>query len=96
MRARTIFHEAFWCAVLLWLSYGCASPQPVPTPQPDPAIYQAACDQLATIGCPEGAMPNCAAVLQSAQEAHLTNLRPTCLAAAQSQDAARACGTRCR
>jgi hypothetical protein len=75
----------------------CATPSPTPDPPPGPDIYGAACANLAAVGCPEGSRDNCAEVMQQAQEAHLTDLHPTCLAAAKTQDAARACGSvRCR
>jgi hypothetical protein len=66
----------------------CATVPPIPT-----SLYGEACANLNALGCPEGAKANCAAVMQTAQEAHLTDLRPSCLAAAKTQDEARACGS---
>jgi hypothetical protein len=76
----------------------CVTPGPVPPdPTPSPDVYARACAKLAAIGCPEGARESCARVMQDAQEARATDLRPECLAKADSIEAARACGSvRCR
>jgi hypothetical protein len=83
---------------LLFLSCtSCATNPPTPDPVIGPDAYGAACANLAAIGCPEGQRENCVSVMQRAQEARLTDLRPTCLAAAANAAAARACGTvRCQ
>jgi len=73
----------------------CVTPAPLPPPPgPSPDVYASACANLAAIGCPEGARPNCARVMQDAQEAHLTDLHPECLAGlakTASKEEARAC-----
>ena len=70
----------------------CATPGPTPPPLPTD-VYAGACANLAAIGCQEGAKPNCAAVMQRAQESAITDLHPACLATATSKEAARACGS---
>jgi hypothetical protein len=66
----------------------CATVHPVPVD-----VYPAACSNLAQLGCPEGARPNCAAVMKRADDDHLTDTRASCLAVAKTADEARACGS---
>jgi hypothetical protein len=54
--------------------------------------YGAACANLAAVGCPEGAMPDCAAVLQRMRVARLTSINVACLASALTPVAVQACG----
>jgi len=54
--------------------------------------YGAACANLAAVGCPEGAMPDCAAVLQRMVVARLTSINVACLASALTPVAVQACG----
>jgi hypothetical protein len=77
--------------VSLWSACSTTPPAPVP-PGPVPAsIYEQACANLASLGCSAGKVADCAAVMQADEEAHLTELNPTCLAVAKTQDEARAC-----
>lgn len=55
-----------------------------------------ACSHLKTLGCPEGADPNCEPVCSHAQGT-LTDLHTNCLINAKSKDDARACkSVRCQ
>jgi hypothetical protein len=49
VRCRSIFLEAFWCAVLLQLCVGCGTVTPVPTPTPsdDAALSDSPLDPFA-------------------------------------------------
>ena len=80
---------------------GCPPTPPVP-PGPSPAAdaapapqtaCQAACANLADLGCPEGKDQDCAATCQHAQDARLTDLKPEKLAAAKSIGEVMAVGT---
>ena len=89
---RPILLECFWCAVLLWLTVGCGTtPTPTPSPVP-PSAYQAACDNLAQIGCPLGSNPACAGTLETMAEERLTNISIPCLTTAKDSAAAVRCG----
>ena len=80
---------------LLLACIGCATPGPVPTPTPvtGPTDYAAVCQHLASIGCSEGAAPECAVAFQRFQDGKMVDLRPDCLSAAQTPAEARACGS---
>lgn len=80
---------------LLGFSVGCATPGPAPTPTPvpGPTDYSMVCQHLAAIGCAEGAAPECSVAFQRFQEGKMVDLRPDCLAKAQSPAEARACGS---
>jgi hypothetical protein len=58
-----------------------------------PATYAEACANIASLGCYEGTDPSCAPLMQRAQEARITDLKPSCLAAARSVGEVQACGT---
>ena len=63
------------------------------TPTPVPSVdYEAACANLARIGCLDGAATNCAATLQQMATDRLTNLNVSCLTSAQTKSGAVACG----
>jgi hypothetical protein len=66
----------------------CATDPPVPVD-----VYPAACLNLQSLGCPEGARPNCAAVMKRADDDHLTDTHASCLAGAKTAEDARACGS---
>lgn len=80
------------------------APTPVPVPDagaagappaPPPTAEQAACDNLARVGCPEGEDPLCVAVLTRGET--LTKVPLACLAGAKSAAAVQACGfVRCK
>ena len=74
---------------------GCVTPGPTPTPGPGPDVtdYSLVCQHLADLGCPEGRAPECAVAFGRFQDSRMTDLRPSCLMAAQSATAARACGS---
>jgi hypothetical protein len=77
--------------IILTLAFAfsaCATVPPVPVD-----VYPAACSNLAQLGCPEGARPNCAAVMKRAEDEHLTDTKAQCLAGAKSAEEARACGS---
>jgi hypothetical protein len=76
-------------AVVLLIDCRTTTPTPIPV---DAGTITAACANLAKLGCPEGGT-SCVATIQHASSAGVTDLKPACLAAATSQDAARACGT---
>jgi hypothetical protein len=85
---RTLF-----VALMLTLS-ACVTPTPVPPPPgPGPDVYASACANLARLKCDEGSKPNCASVMQRAQESAITDMRPVCLSMAPTKEAARACGS---
>jgi hypothetical protein len=56
------------------------------------SIYVRACANIAAKGCSEGIKPNCAAVLEHAQLARISDYDPPCLSGATSKAAVRACG----
>jgi len=81
---------------------GC--PKPVPTPATDGSMDMAslddcakACINLRLIKCPEGDTndggDSCETTCRHAQTSGLTDLKPSCLAMANSQAEAVACGT---
>jgi|WetSurMetagenome_2_1015567.scaffolds.fasta_scaffold713134_2 hypothetical protein len=70
---------------------GCATP-PAPAPT-DPTSCRDACSNLAKLGCPEGLAANCESTCKRASDEGLTDLRPSCLREATSQEEARSCGT---
>jgi hypothetical protein len=93
--------------ILLFLA-SCPQPLPPAPPGPGPApvvpdggmadavvetVAQAACVNLARLGCPEGLRVNCASVVQKAIDTQITNLRVDCIVGAQTAEAVRACGT---
>ncbi len=55
-------------------------------------VYTRACAALKSAGCAEGALVHCADVLWLADEKHLVNFHPACLAAARTAAEIRACG----
>jgi hypothetical protein len=79
--------------VVLLASCGTVTPTPGPGPTPQPVSYVAVCAHLKDIGCPEGALPNCATALQRAEDDRLTDLRASCLLDASTIAQARACGS---
>jgi hypothetical protein len=69
-------------------------PGPVPDPEPAPVVdYSAVCQHLADLGCKEGRAPNCAEAFGRIQGGRISDLQPTCLMAAKTAAAARACGS---
>lgn len=57
---------------------------------PDADVYDLACEQLASLGCPEGTGP-CHDVLMRAQDSQLTQLSPACVAMARTVGELRVC-----
>lgn len=83
----------FWCAAIPASCSGACGTVP-PTPDPMPVTdYSLVCQHLADLGCPEGRAPECAVAFGRFQDSRMTDLRPSCLMAAQSATAARACGS---
>jgi hypothetical protein len=54
-------------------------------------LYQRACSNLASLGCPEGIESSCLKSLEHAQTARLSDFKPECLASASSKTAVRDC-----
>jgi hypothetical protein len=71
----------------------CSTVTPKPTPTPQPVSYVEVCAHLKDIGCPEGALPNCATALQRAEDDRLVDLKASCLLDASTIAQARACGS---
>jgi hypothetical protein len=84
---------ALLVAMAIFAIASCGTVTPTPTPDPKPVSYVEVCAHLADIGCPEGALPNCATALQRAEDDRLTDLRPQCLLDASTIKQARACGS---
>ncbi|MGA9210472.1 MAG: hypothetical protein WB347_21940 [Terriglobales bacterium] len=75
------------------LSVGASKCSSSSTPDAGTTICQAACANLATLGCAEGIDPTCVTTCTSAQTRGLTDLKPACLAAAIGVGDVQACGT---
>lgn len=83
------------------VSTTCSRPVPEPPVDASPTFEASphftacgiACANLRLLGCSEGEQDNCEPVCIHAQEAGLTDLKPDCLSAARTKDAARACKT---
>ena len=86
----SILFVVWMIALLLGGFAGCVTVAPVPV---STAGCAEACANLARLKCPEGLDVSCTASCLSAQAARLTDLKPACLASADSIEAARACGT---
>jgi hypothetical protein len=80
---------------LLLACVGCVTPGPTPTPGPGPDVtdYSLVCQHLADLGCSEGKAPECAAAFGRIQGGRISDLQPSCLMAAKTPAAARACGS---
>lgn len=91
------FLPAFLIGVALDIAMAGCPPTPVPDPGPQPvpvgSACSRACDNLASLECPEGLDSSCAATCQKVQDGRLTDFKPECLAAAKTQAEASACGT---
>ncbi len=88
-------------AALLLAGPGCPpSPEPpdaapldaAKPPGPVSPASAAACAQMASLGCREGAAGDCGVTLDHVMASRLTRIDAACLAAATSKAAVRACG----
>lgn len=105
---RDSMKSAFLTFALLAAQCNTPAPSPVTAPIPSPdaghedasatvtvSAEQAACENLARVGCPEGQDPLCAKVLAHGEQ--LTKVPVGCLSAAKSPAAVQACGfVRCQ
>jgi hypothetical protein len=76
--------------VLVLAAAGCSASAPPASSSSDRDV-DAACANLARIGCPEGLDPTCAATIRRASR--VLDVRAPCLAIATTPEAARACGS---
>ena len=93
MKTKSVWMFAvLWVAVLLVVMSvdSCATTPVVPTPSA--GDYLLACQNLASLGCPVGTDPQCAATLQEEDVGHLTNIDVACLKTAATKTAAVSCG----
>lgn len=95
---RIITQTFLFVICVAWLGYvGCAHTTPTPTATDAGVTYEAACANLAAIGCADGVAPNCASVLQQTVVERMTTTSVACLTSSKSLDEARACGgVRCQ
>lgn len=73
--------------------FACHPLPPIPPGPSAAGNCQTACANLARLGCYEGQDATCTDVCTRAQDTGLTDLKPACLTAAATVEAARACGT---
>lgn len=81
-------------ALLALLAAECPakpSPAPVGDAAPDAGSCAIACSNLASLGCQEGVADNCTSTCEHVETTRLTELHPSCLAAAKTKAEARAC-----
>jgi hypothetical protein len=80
----------------LLFALGCQSCAHTINPSPPPTdagpSYEAACANLAAIGCPVGTAAPCATTLQQLVSDNVIAISVSCLTTAKDADAARACG----
>ncbi len=64
-----------------------------PAPKPEAGrvdVYDAACSNLTSLGCPEGLRANCAAAMRAADK-QITDFEPVCVAGAVTASSLRKC-----
>jgi len=67
----------------------------VVVPAPAPTSPAGVCAHLAALKCPEGLAADCLSVLSHAVGGRVVEVNVTCLAAAETVEAVRACGVSC-